>query len=50
MLFLFTSLLRFGFESAGSVDPWRPCLKKEKGDLDRILPVLPRSGDGVDGA
>jgi hypothetical protein len=49
MLFLFTSLLRFSFESAGSVEPWRPCLKKEKGDLDRMLTVRPRAGDGDDG-
>ena len=51
MLPFFNSLLRFGFgfKSTGSVDP-RPCLKKGKGDLGRILPVRPRAGDGDEGA
>jgi hypothetical protein len=39
----------FGFESAGSVDA-RPCVRKENGDLDRMLPVRPKAGDGDEGA
>jgi hypothetical protein len=53
MLAFFISFLRFSFglsfESAGSVDA-RPCVRKENGDLDRILPVRPRAGDGDGGA